>query len=154
MKSLNGSGYIIMKYHDAASQKLWYMQFYAPWPWPRAATMIAHIVNYEHDQCRQCRHLLAGAILAEDIPAVPAVVLPVGEAEGLAAAGAGHHLGVVLPLPPGLLHQLHLHNIVWIWFTFLSSSSCMSQKSVDKRQCGPFPPVLTGSRGPARGARR
>ena len=73
--------------------------------------MIAHIVNYEHDQCRQCRHLLAGAILAEDIPAVPAVVLPVGEAEGLAAAGAGHHLGVVLPLPPGLLHQLHLHNI-------------------------------------------
>ena len=76
--------------------------------------MIAHIVNYEHDQSRQCRHLLAGAILAEDISAVPAVVLPVGEAEGLAAAGAGHHLGVVLPLPPGLLHQLHLHNIVWI----------------------------------------
>ena len=66
-----------------------------------------------------CRHLLAGAILAEDIPAVPAVVLPVGEAEGLAAAGAGHHLGVVLPLPPRLLHQLHLHIIALCGFDLL-----------------------------------
>ena len=76
-----------------------------------------------------CRHLLAGAILAEDIPAVPAVVLPVGEAEGLAAAGAGHHLGVVLPLPPRLLHQLHLHNIIYyVDFIYFSLILIKSQK--------------------------
>ena len=77
-----------------------------------------------------CRHLLAGAILAEDIPAVPAVVLPVGEAEGLAAAGAGHHLGVVLPLPPGLLHQLNLHNIIYyVDLIYFSLIHIKSQKS-------------------------
>ena len=77
-----------------------------------------------------CRHLLAGAILAEDIPAVPAVVLPVGEAEGLAAAGAGHHLGVVLPLPPRLLHQLHLHNIIYyVDLIYFSLIHIKSQKS-------------------------
>lgn len=77
-----------------------------------------------------CRHLLAGAILAEDIPAVPAVVLPVGEAEGLAAAGAGHHLGVVLPLPPRLLYQLHLQNIIYyvdlIYFILIKSQKYFS----------------------------
>ena len=77
-----------------------------------------------------CRHLLAGAILAEDIPAVPAVVLPVGEAEGLAAAGAGHHLGIVLPLPPRLLHQLHLNNIIYyVDLIYFSLNHIKSQKS-------------------------
>ena len=51
---------------------------------------------------------LGAAVLAEDLSAVPAVVLAVGEGEGAGAHAAGGHLGVVGPLAAGLLGELNL----------------------------------------------
>jgi len=49
-----------------------------------------------------------GAIGAEDLPAVPAMVLAIEGAEVVGAGAASGHVAVVGPLPAGLLGQLHL----------------------------------------------
>ena len=54
---------------------------------------------------------LGAAVLAEDLAAVPAVVLSVGEGELAVAAVAGSGLGVVSPLAASLLRQLDLEEM-------------------------------------------
>jgi hypothetical protein len=56
-------------------------------------------------------HLSVGTVVAEDLAAVPAVVLPVRQRERGRAGGALVHLGVVRPLPAALPRQLDLANI-------------------------------------------
>ena len=57
---------------------------------------------------------LGRAVLAEDLAAVPAVVLSVGEGELAVAAVAGSGLGVVSPLAASLLRKLNLEKKRWI----------------------------------------
>ena len=54
------------------------------------------------------RGLLGRAVCAEDLAAVPAVVLAVRQGELAAAGVAVGRLSVVSPLSPRLLHQFHL----------------------------------------------
>ena len=54
------------------------------------------------------RGRLGTAGLAEDLAAVPAMVLPVRQGEGARASAASRHFGVVFPFSASLLGQLNL----------------------------------------------